>query len=61
MAGKEVLMRPGFFGYGIHRTLKASGIESYVINPSDIPSSKKDILSKTDRKLQTIIILLLLF
>lgn len=39
----------GFCGYGIHRTLHKLGINNQVINASDIPTSQKDMLGKTDR------------
>lgn len=39
----------GFCGYGIHRALSELGINNQVINASDIPTSQKDTLGKTDR------------
>jgi len=39
----------GFCGYGIHRSLNELGINNQVINASDIPTTQKDTLGKTDR------------
>ena len=39
----------GFSGYGTHRALHALGIHNRVINASDIPTTQKDTLGKTDR------------
>jgi hypothetical protein len=39
----------GFCGYDIHRFLNELGINNQLINASDIPTSQKDTLGKTDR------------
>ena len=39
----------GYCGYSIHRVLNELGINNQVINASDIPTSQKDTLGKTDR------------
>jgi transposase len=39
----------GFSGYWLHDELKINGIESMVVNPSDVPLKDKDKKNKTDR------------
>lgn len=39
----------GFSGFWIHDELKASGIESIVINPADVPTTNKERDRKTDK------------
>jgi len=40
----------GKFGYWIQRELNSKGIDCYVVNPADIPSTHKDEINKTDRR-----------
>lgn len=38
----------GFCGFAVHYALTELGIENIVVNPSDIPTTEKEKLSKTD-------------
>ena len=40
----------GFSGFWIHESLQSLGIESYVINPADLPESQKDRRRKNDKR-----------
>lgn len=40
----------GFSGFSISRALKALNIECCVVHPSDVPTTGKDKLSKTDKR-----------
>ncbi len=39
----------GYFGFWIHRSLSRLGVDSMVINPSDVPTTDKERRVKTDR------------
>lgn len=39
----------GFSGFWIHKTLETYGFKNIVINPSDVPTTNKDIKRKTDK------------
>jgi transposase len=40
----------GFCGYWIHNTLKLMGVDSMVVNPSDIPTTDKEKVQKEDSR-----------
>ena len=40
----------GFCGFGIHRELQKSGINSIVVNPADIPTTQKEQVQKEDKR-----------
>jgi len=39
----------GFSGFWIHKTLESYGFKNIVINPSDVPTTNKELKSKTDK------------
>jgi transposase len=39
----------GFSGFWIHKTLETYGFKNIVINPSDVPTTNKEIKRKTDK------------
>jgi transposase len=48
-ASFQVAYEAGFCGFGIQRSLKASGVSCMVVNPADVPLTDKDRKRKSDR------------
>ncbi len=48
-ASYQVAYEAGFCGFSIQRSLKKSGLNCIIINPSDVPSSDKDKKRKSDK------------
>lgn len=48
-AAFQVAYEAGFCGFGLHRSLKSSGVNCLVVNPADVPSTDKDKRRKNDK------------
>jgi transposase len=48
-ASFQVAYEAGFCGFGIHRSLKSSGVNCMVVNPADVPLTDKEKNRKNDR------------
>lgn len=45
----KAVYEAGYFGYGAYEKLTQLGIETIVVNPSDIPTTDKEKVNKTDK------------
>lgn len=46
----KAVYEAGYFGYGAYDKLTQLGIETIVVNPSDIPTTDKEKVNKTDKR-----------
>ena len=45
----QMAYEAGFSGFGLHRSLKSSGVNCLVVNPADVPSTDRDKRRKNDK------------